>query len=144
MKNNDLEKCIGVWLDHEKAYFIHPGKSTDSIIKVSSNIQPHPRIPGEAATGIRLGNYRSSNNEYSKHKKEQEHLKQYYDTLLSRLTSFDYVFLLGPSTAKNEFGNYIRKHKPTHALVVEAREAGEMTEGQMMAEVSEHFLERNT
>lgn len=141
MKKIELEKCIGVWLDHEKAFFIQPGKSADAIEKVVSNIQVHTRIAGESAAGMRLGNNRSTNNEYSKHTKEHENLKQYYKTLFSKLNSYDHVLLFGSSKAKNEFGNFIREQKPLHTKFVEVKGAEEMSENQMIAQVTEYFNE---
>jgi|SRR6185369_2781449 len=141
MKKTDIEKCIGVWLDHEKAYFIRPGEPSGSIEKVDSNIESHLRIQGENPPGMRLGNNRSTNNEYSQHSKELEQVNKYYKSLLEKLKPYDHVLLFGSSRAKNEFGNFIRQHKPSHSKIVEVKGAEEMTQNQMAAKVSEYFNE---
>lgn len=139
MKKLDLEKCIGVWLDYGKAYFIKPGKDNSEIEKFSSNLETHQRIDGESSSGARLGNNRSTNNEYSKHTKEQEDVKQYFKSLSTKLKPYDHILLFGASTAKNEFGNYILEDKSFNGKRIKTETADFMTENQMKAKVSEHF-----
>ncbi len=139
MKKQDLEKCIGVWLDHEKAYLIKPGKDEKDIETLFSNQHANSRIPGEESSGTRLGNNRSTNDEYSKHNKEQEHLKHYYKSLSEKLKTYDHIILLGASTAKNELGNLISKDKSFNSKTVETKNADHMTPNQMTARISELF-----
>ena len=133
----NLEKSIGVWLDHEKAYFIKPDKENHAIEKVHATTNQN--IAGGEATGIRLGNNRSTNNEYSEQNKRHEHQKEYFKELSNKLKPYDSIYLFGPSTFKSELRNHLNDDKSFHDKTVETANADEMTENQMVEKVLEHF-----
>ena len=139
MKKLELEKCIGVWLDHEKAIFIKPGNKDHNFEKILSNVETHVRIPGEDSSGTRFRNNRSTNDEYSVHQNEQEHMKGYYKTLKSKLKNYDGIYLFGPSTAKSELRNQINEDKAFDQIIIETENADDLTDNQLAAQVTKHF-----
>ncbi len=139
MKKLKAENCIGVWLDHEKAIFINPNEKEHKFEKIYSNVESQLRIAGEDASGTRFRNNRSTNDEYSKHHNEQEHLKSYYKTLMAKIKPFEGVFLFGPSTAKNELRNLINQDKSFDKFVIETENSDDLTDNQLVAKVTKHF-----
>ena len=133
----DLEKSIGVWLDHEKAYFIKPNKKDHHIEMIHATTVHN--IAGGEPIGIKLGNNRSTNNEYSQENKKHEHQKEYFKELTNKLKSYDSIFLFGPSTFKSELRNHLNDDKAFHDKFIETATADDMTENQMVAKVLEHF-----
>ncbi|MBW8360610.1 MAG: hypothetical protein K0M56_00320 [Kaistella sp.] len=138
MKNN-LNKQVGVWLDHSEAYFIDLSKDSNIVEKVNSDQESHLRIAGEQGDGVRLGNNRSTNNEHQKHSREQELSKEYYDMLADRLKNFDDILLFGSTHAKDELYNELKSDKHFDGKTISVKPADHLTENQMIAEVRKHF-----
>jgi len=137
-KSKDIPAAIGVWMDHSKACLIDPSKSTKAISTVKSPIKPR-RIFGEEADGTRLGNNRSTNNEYSKHEKEKNTSHAFYKKLAGALSEYDEIFLFGPTTARKEFRNYVLKENLLAGKKVASRAADYLTENQMIEQVRKYF-----
>jgi hypothetical protein len=137
-KNRSIPAAIGVWMDHSKACLIDLAKNTGAISTIKSPQRPR-RIFGEGANGTRLGNNRSTNNEYHKHEKEKNTTHAFYKKLADALSMYDEVFLFGPTTARREFRNYILKENLLTGKKVASRASDYLTKNQMMAEVRKYF-----
>jgi len=137
-KNKSIPAAIGVWMDHSKACLIDPAKNTSAISTIKSPIKPR-RIFGEEANGTRLGNNRSTNNEYSKHEKEKNVAHAFYKMLAEALHGYDEVFLFGPTTARKEFRNYTLKENLLTGKKVASRPADYLTNNQMVQQVRKYF-----
>lgn len=111
MKQVDTSRRIGLWMDHSQARLLEPGEPVSTIRIVNSEISKKKKIDGEEADGIRLGKYRSSNNEYSKHNRKQNILEEYYKMLAKEIQVYDEIFLSGSTTALEEFKNFLSRKK---------------------------------
>ncbi len=137
--NSNQDKKIGVWLDHSKAHFIDFSKGSVNLETAYSNQESQVRFTGESATGTRLGNHRSTNNEYNKHQREQGIKNEYFKMLADRLRSYDDILLFGPTTAKDELYNRLKEDKHFADKTINVRPAEQLTENQLMAEVKKFF-----
>jgi hypothetical protein len=109
MKATEQIRQIGMWMDHASAKLVH---SDGRIEEIHSNHISLERLDGESGDGTKLGNYRSTNNEAHKHNKEVNELHSYFNSLYEALAPFSEILIFGPSTAHDEFANYIiDKHK---------------------------------
>ena len=133
-----IPSAIGVWMDHSKACLIDPAKSTSAISTIKSPGKPR-RIFGEEATGTRLGNNRSTNNEYSKHEKEKNIAHSFYHKLADALHAYYEIFLFGPTTARKEFRNYTLRENLLTGKKVASRPADYLTNNQMVQQVRKYF-----
>jgi hypothetical protein len=137
-KSKIIPAGIGVWMDHSKACLIEPAKNVTAISTIKSPTRPR-RIFGEGANGTRLGNNRSTNNEYHKHEKEKNVAHAFYKKLANALHVYDEIFLFGPTTARSEFRNYILKENLLPGKKVASRASDYLTNNQMVAQVKKYF-----
>lgn len=137
MKNNKELKVAGVWMDHSEAFVIEPEHG-----KVKHLLSPgisHVRHAGEGSDGVKLGNHRSTNNEFSKHEREQQINHTFYKELAVALHHYDNIYVFGPTTARSEFANYVKKERLLSGKNIETHPADKMTDNQMVALVKKHF-----
>ena len=66
MKKQLEIKKIAIWMDHKEAKMIDPAHLDQDLIKVTSKIKGRKRISGQSSDGVKLGGFRSSNNEFAK------------------------------------------------------------------------------
>jgi hypothetical protein len=138
MKNN-LNKKVGVWLDHSKAYFVDFSKGPAVIETVYSDKETQMRFGGEHGNGTQMGKHRSTNNEHHQHNREQEHMHEYYHILADRLKNYDDIFLFGSTTAKDELYNNLKDDKHFAEKSITVKPADHLTENQMVAEAKKFF-----
>jgi len=127
---------LGIWMDETKAYLIDPEKGELESLRCR---QRPPRLPGKGATGMRLGNFRSTNNEYSVHRKMESMKAEYFESLSSRVEPYDEIVLFGPSHAMSEFYNKVRKGKTCRNTRIHLEPADRMTKNQRQAYVRKYF-----
>ena len=139
MKTAEI-KFIAVWIDHEKAHLIEPGKEP-SIQTVFASANENGHVKGETADGIRLGNFRSTNNEYHKHRKEENQFHQFCKELSAVLVQYDVLLVLGPGTAHKEFRNYLQNEKHFKDKKIMELTTGQMTENELKAKVNSVYCE---
>jgi hypothetical protein len=138
MKNN-IDKKVGIWLDHTKAHFIYLSKEPAVLETTFSNRESQVRVPGETSTGMPVGKNRYTNNEHHQHNREQKHMNEYYAMLSDRLKSYDDIFIFGSTTAKEELYNRLKADKHFGDKTINVRPADHLTENQMVAEVKKFF-----
>lgn len=143
MKHINVNKQIGVWLDHRQAHFIDISKRLAIVETAFSDQESHTRYKGEHGMGTSLGNHRSTNNEHHMHNREENSMNQYYDMIIDLLKQYDSILIFGPSNAKYELHNRLLGDKHFDTKVVVVKPAGHLTEPQMVAEVKAHFSSDN-
>jgi hypothetical protein len=137
MKSTQQTKQLGIWMDHASAKLV---EQDGRVNEITSNISKHERIPGESGDGTKLGNFRSTNNEFHKHNIEINELHSYFDQLYNALSTFNDIVIFGPSTAHDEFANYIiEKHKHFPGKITLAK-TDYLTENQLVQYVKKHFF----
>lgn len=139
MKTQPQIKQIGIWLDHSQAYFFHPDERKEEMESVDSQIVGNERERGHGADGIRLGGYRSTNNEHHKHQREQNELHIYYKELIHQLHDYDEIYLFGSGTARNELYNLMKEDAHFKAKKIHVAAADHLSENQMREQVNNYF-----
>jgi len=124
---------IGLWMDHVHAKIIHPNGAIQEI-----KAEVIEKIPGESPTGARLGNFRSTNNENNTHNKERKLLHEYFEQVNEAIKPYDDIILFGPSTAPQEFHNYILKNMKNDARRFNVMKSDYLTDNQLVAFVSDY------
>ena len=120
-------------MDHVHAKIIHANGAIQEI-----KAQVMEQIPGESPIGARLGNFRSTNNENNTHNKEKNLLYEYYDRVNEAIMPFDEIILFGPSTAPQEFHNYILKITMNDTRRISVMKSDYLTDNQLVAFVSDY------
>lgn len=126
LKNNINSKCIGVWMDHSNANMIHINdeKNVHNIIsKFNFNVKV------EAL----------SRSENIMHNKEQQLQEAYYKEIADKILIFNHVLLFGPTNAKTELNNYLKKDLHFKNIKIDLEPADKMTDNEKYAFVLNHF-----
>ncbi|MFM2231283.1 MAG: hypothetical protein RL607_2541, partial [Bacteroidota bacterium] len=121
------KRKVGIWLDHTTARVIEYNTEELKATTIKSDLQG-------------LDNQDSlQHSESLLHHKENQKLKAFYKDIIAILENYDEILLFGPTTAKTELFNLIRKeHKYDH-LKIETKSAEKMTEHEEHAFVVNHF-----
>lgn len=139
MKSTE-NKFVAVWMDHEKAHLIEPG--IHPMMQTIHRSEKHnEHIAGESADGIKLGNFRSSNNEFHKHRKEENQFHLFCKQLSAGLKEFHTIYIFGPGTAHKEFRNYLKNdhHYLDKKIIEETTDY--QTENQIKAKANSIYME---
>ena len=128
---------IGLWLDHSVAHFIEFKKGKVIIESIDSPVETQVRNKGEKGTGTKLSKTRYTNNEKVKNDRHQNQLQEYYKVLSKMIKPYDWVYIFGPTTAKNELINYVRSKEKLKNKTYILGSADEMTVNQMVAKARE-------
>lgn len=122
----EAKKLIGIWMDHSDANLIHldTEASDDSI---TSNF--NSGLKAEA-----LG--RSEN---LMHNKEQQMHDAFYKTIGTEILKYDHVLLFGPTNAKTELFNHLKKDSHFNDITIDVESSDKMTDNEKHAFVKKHF-----
>jgi stalled ribosome rescue protein Dom34 len=125
MKN---KKYLGIWMDHSMAHLMElttSGTETRTITAQPTNFG--------IDTNLKKDESRIQN-------KEQYHLADFFKKLTEVIRDFDDVILFGPTEAKVELMNTLRKDHRFDKIKIETRSSDKMTENQMLAFVKDYFM----
>ncbi|MFM1744190.1 MAG: hypothetical protein RLZZ630_127 [Bacteroidota bacterium] len=143
-KPTQSPRRIGVWIDHSKALMFDPNNAEGQIEAVHSGQESQERHRGEHGDGTRLGNFRSTDNEFHKNRKEENTIKSYFKHLANRLEAYDEIFLCGPGQARKEFQNLLSEDKHFNSKHISSEACDQLSENQLRAQVRKHFDESLT
>ena len=123
-------KYLGIWMDHQNAHLMEFTTDPIETTTVESKFT-HQEKEETLHRGENL-----------MHNKEQHEEADYYKTLGEIIRNYNEVVLFGPTEAKVELYNYLRKDHRFADIVIEIRSADKMTENQQHAFVREFFSKR--
>jgi len=117
------ERGLGIWMDHQDAHLME--FTTDPI-----------------ETKTIESKFTHEESENLMHNKEQHEQADYYRELGEIIRNYDDVLLFGPTEAKVELLNALRKDHRFADIVIEIKPADKMTLNQQHAFVKEYFSKR--
>jgi hypothetical protein len=129
-KEMTIEKNLGIWMDHQNAHIMEFTTDPIATTTVESKFTHQEK---EQTLG------RSEN---LMHNKEQHEEGDYYKELGEIIRNYNNVVLFGPTDAKIELLNVLRKNHRFADIVIEVKSADKMTENQQHAFVKEYFSKR--
>ena len=113
-------------MDHAEAH----------IIPYSAQKKDWPTIrreqPNNVGRSANKGEKRISN-------KKNNCQQEFYDRILNAIAEYPQILLFGPTNAKQELYNLIRKSPQYDKLKITVENSGQMTGNEMFAYVKEHF-----
>ncbi len=125
-----VEKGLGIWIDHQDAHIM---EFTTDPIETSTLFSKFTHQEKEQTLG------RSEN---LMHNKEQHEEADYYKELGEIIRNYNDVILFGPTDAKVELFNVLRKDHRFANIVIEVKNADKMTVNQQHAFVRDYFSKR--
>jgi hypothetical protein len=125
-----LTRKLGIWMDHSSARLIEFSMDSAESKTLTSTFTHEEK---EKTLG---------KNEYLMHNKEQHQQAGYYKNLAESVKGYDEVVLFGPTDAKVEFFNLLKKDHHFDKMIIEVQDAGKMTENQQQAFVRDYFSKK--
>ena len=125
-----IERSLGIWMDHQTAHII---EFTTDPIETTTVESKFTHQEKEQTL------HRSEN---LMHNKEQHEEADYYKSLGEIIRNYNDVVLFGPTEAKTELFNFLRKDHRFAEIVIEIKQTDKMTENQQHAFVKEYFSTR--
>jgi hypothetical protein len=135
MHPHKAPKTLGIFMNHTRALFFIPENGPQQPAPLESGIENRLRYPGETHPGANVGNLRSTNNEYSRHNREKNQLKQYLISLSEYLEPMDAALILGPKILVNQFKNIINGDKRFAGKQFRFEQQDKMTTAEFHVEV---------
>ncbi|MBU1084076.1 MAG: hypothetical protein ABIG55_03035 [Candidatus Omnitrophota bacterium] len=133
-----MDKYIGIWIDHEKAFVITLlDDNKSSLKKIESNVEPHFRLSG----GYRSVSS-SGTSAVSERKPEERHkhqLHNYFQELIQNVKMAKEIFIFGPGEAKTEFAKEMKKVKDLEGKIRAVEPSDKLTDKQIIAKVKKYF-----
>jgi len=125
-----IEKSLGIWMDHQDARIMEFTTDPIATTTVESKFTHQEK---EQTLAKR---------EFLMHNKERFEEGDYYRALGEIIRNYNDVVLFGPTEAKVELFNILRKDHRFADIVIEIVPADKMTENQQHAFLMEYFSKR--
>jgi stalled ribosome rescue protein Dom34 len=127
---------VGLWIDHRQAVIVTILDQGEEITRITSNMAKHVRYSGASHTQTPTEHDDSA--EDKRDRRFHDHLNRYYDEIISRLRGADSILIFGPGEAKGELQKRLEDQKVSKCIVAIGT-SDKMTDGQIVAEVRQHF-----
>ncbi len=124
------EKKLGIWMDHASAHIIPFAKEMSTTQTISSKFTHHEK------------EHTLSHGESQMHNKEQHLQADYYEKIGDIIMGYGEVLLFGPTEAKVELLNVLKKNHRFDDIKMAVQQADKMTENQEHAFVKKYFTGR--
>lgn len=131
-------KC-GIWMDHAEAQVLDVRDQTMPVTVIENEHESRERFAGEGSDGSILGVHRSMNTEGTKNARKSEHLHEFYHRLASSIHSYDEIYVFGPTTAPQEFVNYLHEQKEFAQKHISVESSDYITGPQILERVRKHY-----
>jgi stalled ribosome rescue protein Dom34 len=128
---NDMEVSnrLGIWMDH----------STANLMAYNDLINGHTIELAFTYSNKMAALHHS---ESGMHHKEQQLQEAYYKQIGAEILKYDSVLLFGPTKAKNELHNYLKKDQHFNEIQFEIQNVDRMTKNEQRAFVKNHFTKK--
>ncbi len=123
-------KYLGIWMDHATAHLIEYSADVMSTQVIHSKFTHQERGESERKS------------EHLMHNKEQDEQIIFYKLLGESIKKFEEVILFGPTDAKIELFNFLRKNHLFENIRIDVLASDKITENQQHAFVKKHFAKR--
>ena len=134
----EARTCIGVWIDHEKAYIVWIENSKEYTKCIRSNAEGHFRLSGGSRSSTPYGPQDVAS-ERKIEEKRKHHLQRYYRDVIRAIKDGERILIFGPGEAKIDLERAIKKTKDLYSRIDRVERADKMTERQIVARVRRFF-----
>jgi stalled ribosome rescue protein Dom34 len=117
---------LGIWMDHSEANLIDQN-NTENNCTINSEFTFSTK---EEAL---------SKSEDLMHNKRQQMQEAFYKEIAAKILNYKHVLLFGPTNAKTELHNYLKKDLHFKDIIIETEATDKLTDNQKNAYVKSHF-----
>ena len=125
-----MKKEIGLWIDHKEALIVTASAENEAIKRVESHAGSHTRFSGEAARGTE---------EDARDNRFENHLRDFYDDVITNIHDADSILIIGPGEAKFELKKWL-EHKHLDGRIAGVETVDKLSDHQIAASVKDFFL----
>ena len=138
MKN--IQKPVGIWLDYRDAYIVFINNGSEKTLHLTSHIdESHP--VGGSGTSTPYGAQEAiSETKYLNRRQQQE--KQYYLSIIEKLSPRDGIYIMGPSQAKIGLEQEMSKKPGQAGEILAVESCNRITDNQIKAKVRDFFKDK--
>ena len=134
-----MKECVGIWIDHEKAFIVSIAAGEVTINNIVSNVDGHIRLSGGSRSSTPYGPQEGPS-EGRREERRRQKLRQYYKKIISIISDADKILIFGPGEAKTELMKEMRRSKELSSRIVGTQTTDKMTERQIKAKVRRFFI----
>jgi stalled ribosome rescue protein Dom34 len=124
-----MKTTVGLWIDHRKAVIAFVTGTDEEIKRINSKVEKQHRqsasVPADDIQQRVL----------------TEHLKSYYDEVISSLRNAEAILIMGPGEAKGELKKRIEINN-LNGRRIDIETVDKMTDPQIVAKTREHSLKQ--
>lgn len=120
------KKNLGIWMDHSSAHlFDLKSEENNKNIASAFNFKTKEETLNKSESGM--------------HHKRQQLNEAFYVQIADEILNYNHVLLFGPTNAKTELKNYLKKDLHFKDIEISTEPADKMTENEKVAFVREYF-----
>jgi hypothetical protein len=134
-----VEKYLGIWLDHKKAFIVSVAGDQVSSSNIVSNVDGHIRLSGGSRVSTPYGPQEGPSEGRIEERRRQK-LRSYYKKIIRILSNAEEIVIFGPGEAKTELITEMKKSKGLSARIVATETTDKMTDRQIKAKVTKFFI----
>jgi stalled ribosome rescue protein Dom34 len=124
-----MKRDVTVWIDHREAVFATITGEDEATSRLESNVEKHVRFSAAAEHG--------AEDQYER--RYAEHLRKYFDAVISRIRDAEAILILGPGEAKHQLEKRLRE-EGLGGRIVAVVTTDKMTDPQIAARARQQFL----
>ena len=129
-------KKIGLWLDHKSATIVNFVNEAPVISKIESELEPVRHSTG-GSRGALPYTFDGGGAEGRIMERRNHDLSKYYHKIIKAVSSAGWIYIFGPTHARDELMHEIQRAKVKADLDVESSD--KLTQRQIVAKVKKHF-----
>lgn len=134
-----MKRNVGLWIDHHKTVMVTMENEKEETREIRSNVEKYERLTG--GLEARKPNISTmSTAEDVSDRRYGNHLREYYDGVVSMLRKADSIWIFGPGEAKVELKKRLEREE-LGGRIESVDTATNMTDRQIAAKVRLHFQE---
>ena len=138
MKN--IQKAVGIWLDYRDAYIVFINNGSEKTLHLTSHIdESHP--VGGSGTSTPYGAQEAISETKYLHRRQQQE-KQYYLSIIKKLSDRDGIYIMGPSQAKVGLEQEMSKKPEQSGKILAVKSCNRITDNQIKAKVRDFFKDK--
>ncbi len=128
---------VGLWIDHRKAIVVSITEDGEEVKEITSDVEKQPRRSGDSPL---KGTYESVQvpADDSRQRAFTGSLNIYYDKVIVSIGSAESILIFGPSTAKDELKERLKKNN-LDSRIVGIETVDKMTDHQIAAKTRQNF-----
>ncbi|MBN1666023.1 MAG: hypothetical protein JW862_03015 [Anaerolineales bacterium] len=132
-----MKRKVGLWIDHQKTVMVTMLNEKEETREIRSNVEKYARLSGGLPTKEPNLSMMSTAEDVGD-RRYGNHLRGYYDGIVSMLRNADSIWIFGPGEAKVELKARL-EHEDLDGRIVSVETVDKMTDRQIAAKVRLHY-----